>query len=61
MSSNSDLTDDLLEMVKNYGIHLVVDALLALAGGTTIGEIVEQVQRHAIRIASDIEAQETLK
>lgn len=48
-------------MVENYGIHVVVDALLELSSGSTIGEVVQQVQRRAIRVAVDIEAAETLK
>jgi hypothetical protein len=55
------LEGELASMVANFGIHVVVDALLALASGSTIGEVVQQVERHAIRIAADIEAEATLK
>lgn len=61
MSDSTSLKDDLIAMVENYGIHVVVDALLELSSGSTIGEVVQQVQRRAIRVAADIEAAETLK
>lgn len=61
MSDSTSLKDDLIAMVENYGIHVVVDALLELSSGSTIAEVVQQVQRRAIRVAADIEAAETLK
>lgn len=50
-----------LAAVEKYGVPIVAEALLALVTGSNIEEVSQIVERRAIRIAADIEAQETLK
>jgi len=58
---SNDWQGDLVAMVEDYGIHVVADALLELASGSNIRDILQAAERRAIRIAADIEAAETLK
>jgi hypothetical protein len=48
-------------MVEQYGLVLLVDAVLALASGENIEDIAERVERRAIRLAADAEANLLLK
>lgn len=53
--------DDIKTMVERFGIALIVDAVLALASGESIQDIAERVERRAIRLAADAEANLLLK
>jgi hypothetical protein len=56
-----NLQGDVVAMVEQYGLVLLVDAVLALASGENIEDIAERVERRAIRLAADAEANLLLK
>jgi len=57
----SDIPGEVLALVEKYGLPLVFEALLGLATGENITEIVQKTEERAMRIAADAEASVVLK